>query len=114
MRSGGGVLLVGSLQLLVGLVLLFIYEGYKSHYFDGKYNDELERAQSTMDPVPNPPGQADDNTNRTGTGTTIINNYAMEQADNGGRFLNTPMDICLLYTSPSPRDATLSRMPSSA
>ena len=24
------------------------------------------------------------------------------------------MDICLLYTSPSPRDATLSRMPSSA
>ena len=27
-------------------------------------------------------------------------------------FLNT--DTCLLYTSPSPRDATLSRMPSSA
>ena len=23
-------------------------------------------------------------------------------------------DVCLLYTSPSPRDATLSRMPSSA
>ena len=23
-------------------------------------------------------------------------------------------DLCLLYTSPSPRDATLSRMPSSA
>ena len=27
---------------------------------------------------------------------------------------NTPSMICLLYTSPSPRDATLSRMPSSA
>ena len=27
---------------------------------------------------------------------------------------NTTDDICLLYTSPSPRDATLSRMPSSA
>ena len=26
----------------------------------------------------------------------------------------TADDICLLYTSPSPRDATLSRMPSSA
>ena len=26
----------------------------------------------------------------------------------------TEFDICLLYTSPSPRDATLSRMPSSA
>ena len=29
-------------------------------------------------------------------------------------FLNTPPRGCLLYTSPSPRDATLSRMPSSA
>ena len=27
---------------------------------------------------------------------------------------NIPYNICLLYTSPSPRDATLSRMPSSA
>ena len=26
----------------------------------------------------------------------------------------TPLHFCLLYTSPSPRDATLSRMPSSA
>ena len=30
------------------------------------------------------------------------------------QFLNEQGDICLLYTSPSPRDATLSRMPSSA
>ena len=28
--------------------------------------------------------------------------------------LRGPEHICLLYTSPSPRDATLSRMPSSA
>ena len=28
--------------------------------------------------------------------------------------METSMRICLLYTSPSPRDATLSRMPSSA
>ena len=27
---------------------------------------------------------------------------------------DSKMDICLLYTSPSPRDATTSRMPSSA
>ena len=27
---------------------------------------------------------------------------------------NGPIEVCLLYTSPSPRDATLSRMPSSA
>ena len=31
---------------------------------------------------------------------------------NAGEFV--PHVICLLYTSPSPRDATLSRMPSSA
>ena len=31
-----------------------------------------------------------------------------------GMFLTPPDIICLLYTSPSPRDATLSRMPSSA
>ena len=30
MRSGGGVLLVSSLQMLVGLVLLGVYEGYKA------------------------------------------------------------------------------------
>ena len=29
-------------------------------------------------------------------------------------FSETDVRICLLYTSPSPRDATLSRMPSSA
>ena len=30
------------------------------------------------------------------------------------KLVNTHCHICLLYTSPSPRDATLSRMPSSA
>ena len=30
------------------------------------------------------------------------------------RFLNTLVGFCLLYTSPSPRDGLLSRMPSSA
>ena len=32
----------------------------------------------------------------------------------GGRFFCLEFSTCLLYTSPSPRDATLSRMPSSA
>ena len=32
----------------------------------------------------------------------------------GNKFTNRKIFICLLYTSPSPRDATLSRMPSSA
>lgn len=29
MKSGGGVLCISSLQLIVGLVLLGVYEGYK-------------------------------------------------------------------------------------
>ena len=37
---------------------------------------------------------------------------AKREAING--VLGSPAYICLLYTSPSPRDATLSRMPSSA
>ena len=34
--------------------------------------------------------------------------------DRGGQLDNLTLNTCLLYTSPSPRDATLSRMPSSA
>ena len=30
------------------------------------------------------------------------------------KLVSSQLDVCLLYTSPSPRDATLSRMPSSA
>ena len=35
-------------------------------------------------------------------------------AGGGGGTLRAVIEGCLLYTSPSPRDATLSRMPSSA
>ena len=38
-----------------------------------------------------------------------------EEVQNTGEIVKgAHVDICLLYTSPSPRDATLSRMPSSA
>ena len=33
---------------------------------------------------------------------------------NSPSFSTSDLETCLLYTSPSPRDATLSRMPSSA
>ena len=39
-----------------------------------------------------------------------INNIYFDTAD----FRTYKDNVCLLYTSPSPRDATLSRMPSSA
>ena len=37
-----------------------------------------------------------------------------DQVDIGLLVSNPALQACLLYTSPSPRDATLSRMPSSA
>ena len=37
-----------------------------------------------------------------------------KQNQNYWNAANTGLNVCLLYTSPSPRDATLSRMPSSA
>ena len=37
-----------------------------------------------------------------------------DSVDLGGRRIINKWGPCLLYTSPSPRDATLSRMPSSA
>ena len=52
-------------------------------------------------------------TNRIG-----IRDMSPEEIGRGTNVANGPMDnkpwTCLLYTSPSPRDATLSRMPSSA
>ena len=41
--------------------------------------------------------------------STLLNTIAGLEKSDSGEIL-----ICLLYTSPSPRDATLSRMPSSA
>ena len=43
--------------------------------------------------------------------STYNGSYILEIIDENGCSIN---ETCLLYTSPSPRDATLSRMPSSA
>ena len=45
--------------------------------------------------------------------TGVMKNQAMQLSDEQQRALAVYIS-CLLYTSPSPRDATLSRMPSSA
>ena len=42
---------------------------------------------------------------------TLVSQGLLEQADSQG---SNRYKICLLYTSPSPRDRSLSRMPSSA
>ena len=45
-----------------------------------------------------------------------LNRETKEAEANGGKMhpLQLALDVCLLYTSPSPRDRTRSRMPSSA
>ena len=45
---------------------------------------------------------------------SIINEKVTVNFENAGKKVINAKNICLLYTSPSPRDATLSRMPSSA
>ena len=50
--------------------------------------------------------------------TNLFNSFLkttkFEQVFNGTLWAEGPCYICLLYTSPSPRDGLLSRMPSSA
>ena len=43
----------------------------------------------------------------------IANHFSFAVSDDGQQFLMNPYG-CLLYTSPSPRDLSTSRMPSSA
>ena len=43
-----------------------------------------------------------------------VSDYVRSQEEQHQQRLNAQLKTCLLYTSPSPRDATLSRMPSSA
>ncbi|KAJ9528065.1 hypothetical protein QJQ45_005659 [Haematococcus lacustris] len=43
MKSGGGVLIVATLQLLIGVSLLGTYEGYKKYYFNNFLGEEEEQ-----------------------------------------------------------------------
>ena len=44
----------------------------------------------------------------------LLTNLKIEKTVSGGSVANSIVGICLLYTSPSPRDVEESRMPSSA
>ena len=58
-----------------------------------------------------------DNREVTAAITTLLGGQWLPAGENVNKFeraFSKKFDFCLLYTSPSPRDATLSRMPSSA
>ena len=57
--------------------------------------------------------RSDDVTNRREVDYRAICNYLNSEIFHLISSVDDPQ-VCLLYTSPSPRDATLSRMPSSA
>ena len=49
------------------------------------------------------------------SGAKVLKCYYVPLIDGNGNMINDPLVLnCLLYTSPSPRDRTRSRMPSSA
>ena len=52
--------------------------------------------------------------NHNGTGSTLVLWVCDDDGNNPQQWRGNLYAVCLLYTSPSPRDATLSRMPSSA
>jgi hypothetical protein len=74
---------------VVGLVLLFIYEGYKSHYFESKNIIVATPAPPNMsdfDTTMNDPTAENQTASSPQKGTTIINNYSgSDQADDSGR-----------------------------
>ena len=47
-------------------------------------------------------------------GGSLLSRYKVASVQDGDEKAAAQFHVCLLYTSPSPRDATLSRMPSSA
>ena len=65
--------------------------------------------------IPGPAGRLEAKYYKSKKNTSPIALVLQPHPQYGGTMNNkVVVDTCLLYTSPSPRDATLSRMPSSA
>ena len=140
--AGNGQIWLGGTDATVEGQWRWIEDGQESDQFwDGGSNGDNNGAYSNWFPGTQPSGGADEDGIRIDTSpsggrwvdtptnilsesliefnadevldATLALNYTIAAQTEAGAFAIDP-DTCLLYTSPSPRDATLSRMPSSA
>ena len=108
--------LPGRTGMLVNGVEILNYKSGSSVYF-GSINDITIAAEGEGYDVINPPVLSIQDS--TGVGATGVCNVqgSLQRIDlltPGFDYVTDPIITCLLYTSPSPRDRTRSRMPSSA
>ena len=80
--------------------------------FDNTYFRELSGFYSPVDPIHVPDPKLICFNNILGDKFDLSSKYF--DSPEGAQLFSGNIKPCLLYTSPSPRDATLSRMPSSA
>ena len=90
-----------NLLLLTLTLILFGFTGIAQVNLDNySFNPEIKEASRLM------------SKGETNSYSIIIDGLSRKEVEKSwGKFMK---NCCLLYTSPSPRDATLSRMPSSA
>ena len=94
------------LYSISGIVNSVIFSVLARSIANPQTNGYFKFNKQFLEPIPFPVSAFLSNTNLKEEISQI--SQAIEQLQ--GRYINS----CLLYTSPSPRDATLSRMPSSA
>ena len=100
------------LSNLIGLLILVAGSLAMNRFQDGLIDAKLENLRSLASTITDVMGD-----DATGYGSAAV--LDIDNAKQVLRGVNVPENWrvrlhCLLYTSPSPRDATLSRMPSSA
>ena len=86
---------IGGLVLWEGVVMLVLLVAILSWIIRGGKEDSVEEFE-------------------VGEGRSVAQSLGVTLLGLTGTVIGAQLMVCLLYTSPSPRDATLSRMPSSA
>ena len=119
---------LSALMVLIAVAIFLNFTGsilggllpFKAELWITQRVDRVMREADQPSPFGDPIGPRSDE-NSSDTKSADTQNSDLKEPDDTERpvdsielYLQTLADNCLLYTSPSPRDATLSRMPSSA